>query len=216
MRLVFLGPPGAGKGTQAQRLGERLGVPRIATGDMLRQAVADGTQLGREAESYMERGDLVPDAVVTGIVGQRLAQPDVAAGFILDGYPRTLSQAHSLDAALKQSGVQLDMVVYLAVGAEEVVDRLAGRRVCGGCGATYHVRFDPPSAHGLCDSCASSLVQRPDDREATVRERLSVYQRLTSPLLDHYREQGLLQEVDGEGSLEEVYRRIELLATLPS
>ncbi len=210
MYLIFLGPPGAGKGTQAERLGQDLGLPRISTGDMLRQAVARGTELGRKAERYMNAGDLVPDEVVIGIVEDRLSDTDTAAGFILDGYPRTASQAAALDSTMAGRGMDLDMVIYLSTSEEEIVARLSGRRVCPGCGSTYHVRFDPPRRQGTCDDCGLALEQRADDNEKTVRERLDVYRRLTNPLLEYYRGRGLIREVDGQGSPQEVYQRLQI------
>ncbi|HEY8414917.1 MAG TPA: adenylate kinase, partial [Thermaerobacter sp.] len=191
MRWIFLGPPGAGKGTQAARLAERAGVPQISTGDMLRAAVRAGTPLGLEAKRYMDAGQLVPDDVTIAIVRERLAQDDCRRGFLLDGFPRTVPQAEGLAAALEELGVGLDGVLYFDVPDEVVVERLSGRRVCPECQATYHVRFDPPREAGRCDRCGAALVQRHDDREETVRERLAVYRRQTEPLVDYYHRAGL-------------------------
>ena len=201
MRLAFLGPPGAGKGTQARDLAAEWGVPHIATGDMLREAVAAGTPLGREAKRYMDQGALVPDDVVVGAMGERLSRPDAARGFILDGFPRTIAQAEALGRMLKDTGQVLDAVVFFDVSEAELLRRLTGRRVCGNCGATYHLVSKPPKVADRCDACGQPLVQREDDRESTVRNRLEVYTRQTAPLLDFYRERDLLTAVAGEGSI---------------
>ena len=208
MRWIFLGPPGAGKGTQAARLAERAGVPQISTGDMFRAAVRAGTPLGLEAKRYMDAGQLVPDAVTIGLVRERLAQPDCRQGFLLDGFPRTVAQAEGLAEVLRDLGVNLDGVLYFDVPDEVVVERLSGRRVCPACGATYHVRFDPPRQAGVCDRCGGELVQRPDDREETVRERLAVYRRQTEPLVDYYRQAGLLRTVHADRPIAEVEAEI--------
>ncbi|PZN09417.1 MULTISPECIES: adenylate kinase [Thermaerobacter] len=208
MRWIFLGPPGAGKGTQAARLAQRAGVPQIATGDMFRAAVREGTPLGREAKRYMDAGQLVPDHVTLGLVRERLAQPDCRAGFLLDGFPRTVAQAEGLEAVLAELGVGLDGVLYFDVPDAVVVERLSGRRVCPACGATYHVRFDPPQVEGRCDRCGAELVQRPDDREETVRQRLEVYRRQTQPLVDYYRDAGLLHTVAADRPIAEVEAEI--------
>lgn len=211
MRWIFLGPPGAGKGTQAARLAERAGVPQISTGDMFRAAVRAGTPLGLEAKRYMDAGQLVPDEVTIAIVRERLAQPDCRRGFLLDGFPRTVAQAEGLAAALDELDVALDGVLYFDVPDEVVVERLSGRRVCPDCGATYHLRFDPPRRPGTCDRCGSQLLQRPDDREETVRERLAVYRRQTEPLVDYYRRAGLLRPVAADRPIEEVEAEIRRL-----
>jgi len=208
VRWIFLGPPGAGKGTQAARLAQRAGVPQIATGDMFRAAVREGTPLGREAKRYMDAGQLVPDHVTLGLVRERLAQPDCRAGFLLDGFPRTVAQAEGLEAVLAELGVGLDGVLYFDVPDAVVVERLSGRRVCPACGATYHVRFDPPQVEGRCDRCGAELVQRPDDREETVRQRLEVYRRQTQPLVDYYRDAGLLHTVAADRPIAEVEAEI--------
>ncbi|HEY8393776.1 MAG TPA: adenylate kinase [Thermaerobacter sp.] len=211
MRWIFLGPPGAGKGTQAARLAERAGVPQISTGDMLRAAVRAGTPLGLEAKRYMDAGQLVPDDVTIAIVRERLAQDDCRRGFLLDGFPRTVPQAEGLAAALEELGVGLDGVLYFDVPDEVVVERLSGRRVCPECGATYHIRFDPPRESGRCDRCGAALVQRHDDREETVRERLAVYRRQTEPLVDYYRRAGLLKRVAADRPIQEVEAEIRRL-----
>lgn len=208
VRLVFVGPPGVGKGTQADIMAERFGIPHISTGDMFRRAIREGTPMGQKAKPYVDAGSYVPDEVVNGIVAERLAMPDCNNGFILDGYPRTPAQAGELDAILRQRQSELTAVVSVQAPAEVVIRRLTGRRVCPQCGATYHVEFDPPQRAGVCDQCGAELSQRSDDREATVRERLEVYDRQTAPLIEHYRQRGLLLEVDGDAPVEEVAERI--------
>ena len=208
MRLIFLGPPGAGKGTQARELGREWGIPQIATGDMLRQAVAANTMLGRDAKGFMDRGQLVSDAVIIGLIAERLDEADAGPGFILDGFPRTLAQAEGLDRLLKNLDQTLDAVVYFDVSEPELLRRLTGRRVCRRCQATYHLVSAPPRREGICDQCGSALYQRDDDSEATVRNRLAVYARQTAPLLDHYRGRALLVTVPGEGGMDEVREAI--------
>jgi len=203
-RVAFLGPPGAGKGTQARDLAHEWGIPQIATGDMLREAVAAGTPLGCEAKRYMDQGALVPDDVVVGVMRERLAQADAARGFILDGFPRTIGQAEALARMLKELGQQLEGVVYFDVPKAELVRRLTGRRVCRQCGTSFHLASAPPARDGVCDRCGGELYQREDDSEATVANRLAVYARQTAPLLDYYRERGLLQPIAGAGSVDEV------------
>jgi len=199
VRVIFLGPPGAGKGTQAQELAREWGVPHIATGDMLREAVAAKTALGLEAKRHMGSGGLVPDDVVICLVGERLAQPDAKAGCVLDGFPRTVAQAEALDALFARAGIALDRVIYFDVPRAELLRRLTGRRVCRACGHTFHLVSAPPRVAGTCDVCGGELYQRADDSEATVATRLDVYQKQTAPLLDYYRGRRLLAEVAGEG-----------------
>ena len=208
LRVIFLGPPGAGKGTQAQALASEWGVPHVATGDMLREAVAAKTPLGLEAKRHMDSGGLVPDEVVIGLVGERLAQPDAKAGVVLDGFPRTVAQAEALDALFARTGLSLDRVVYFKVSRDELLRRLTGRRVCRGCGRTYHLVSAPPKVADKCDVCGGELYQRVDDREDTVATRLDVYQKQTSPLLEYYRGRNLLSEVAGEGSVSQVAEAI--------
>lgn len=203
MRLVLLGPPGAGKGTQASVMAKRFEVPHISTGEMFRDNVARGTPLGREAEGYIKAGKLVPDAIVVGMVRDRLRGADALEGFILDGFPRTIAQAEALKAV-----TDLDIVINLHVDPETIVDRQAGRRSCPKCGAVYHVRNNPPRKPAICDRCGSALVQREDDREEVVRKRLQEYEEKTRPLVDYYRRASLLVNVDGEGPIEEVSERI--------
>ncbi|MCI0484406.1 MAG: adenylate kinase [candidate division NC10 bacterium] len=208
MRAILLGPPGAGKGTQAKMLTERYGVPQVSTGDILRAAVAAGTPLGKEAKTYMDRGALVPDEVVIGIVRDRLGEPDCRKGYLLDGFPRTVAQAEALTRMLKKLGAPLPRVVSLEVAEEELVKRLSGRRTCQGCGALFHVEFHPPRVEGTCDKCGGRLIQREDDKEETIRRRLQVYRKQTEPLIGYYQNQGLLETVNGLGETGEVFARV--------
>ena len=208
MRVVFLGPPGAGKGTQAKRLAERLGVPQISTGDMLRRHVAEGTPLGRDAKAYMDRGALVPDDVLVGMIRERLGAGDAARGWILDGFPRTTAQADALQAMLGTLGWRLDAVLCLDVPEEVLVRRLAGRWTCRGCQAMYHERASPPQTPGRCDRCGGALYQREDDTEETIRRRVRVYRDQTETLIGYYERAGLLRRVDGTGSPDEVFARL--------
>lgn len=204
MRLVLLGPPGSGKGTQAARLAEALGVPRISTGDILRRNVAEGTELGTKAKVYMEAGKLVPDEVVIAMTADRLKEPDAGKGFILDGFPRTVAQA---DALAKLT--PLDAVVNLFLEPEELVKRSAGRRICPKCESVYHVASNPPKVSGICNKCGSALVTRPDDREEVVRIRIETYERQTAPLIQYYKERGLLREVYASGVIGEISQRVQ-------
>ena len=199
MRIAFLGPPGAGKGTQARDLAQEWGVLHLATGDMLREAVAAGSPLGREAKRYMDQGALVPDDVIIRMMAERLSVADAGRGFILDGFPRTTAQAEALSRLLKDLGQSLDTVVYFDVSEPELLRRLTGRRVCRACGHSYHLTSNPPKRAGVCDACGGELYQRDDDGEATVRNRLEVYRRQTAPLLDYYRQRNILTTVSGEG-----------------
>jgi adenylate kinase len=208
IRVVLLGAPGAGKGTQAKLLQENFDAPQISTGDILRKAVADKTELGRKAADFMNRGALVPDDVIVGIMAQRLSAPDSTSGFILDGFPRTIAQAESLDAMLSRMGLDLNSVLLVKVPQAEIVDRLSGRRTCKNCGAPFHVTFDPPQKAGVCDKCGGELIQREDDREETVQRRLQVYEDQTAPLVKYYRERNLLREVDGVGDIGEIRKRV--------
>jgi adenylate kinase len=208
LRVIFLGPPGAGKGTQAQDLAREWGVPHIATGDMLREAVAAKTALGLEAKRHMDSGGLVPDDVVIGLVGERLAQPDAKTGCVLDGFPRTAAQAKALDALFARAGIALDRVIFFDVSRAELLRRLTGRRVCRACGRTFHLVSAPPIVPDKCDGCGGELYQRADDSEATVAKRLDVYQTQTAPLLDYYRDRKLLAEVAGEGPVDRVAEAI--------
>jgi adenylate kinase len=204
VRVAFLGPPGAGKGTQARELAREWNVPHVATGDMLREAAAAGTPLGREAKGYMDRGALVPDDVIIRMIAERLAKPDARAGFLLDGFPRTIAQAEALERLLKDLGQPLERVVYFDVSEPELLRRLTGRRVCRNCQTAFHLVSAPPKTAGVCDRCGGELYQRDDDTEATVRNRLGVYARQTAPLLDWYRARGLLGSVRGEGAISDI------------
>jgi adenylate kinase len=206
MKLILLGPPGAGKGTQAKMLTERFSIPQISTGDILRAAVKDGTPMGRKAKQFMDAGGLVPDEVVVGIVRDRLQQPDCNSGFILDGFPRTVAQADALQASLREMDKELDRVISLAVDAEALVERLTGRRTCRQCGRGYHVKFDPPRQVGVCDACGGALFQRDDDQEETIRKRLQVYADQTAPLISYYRQAGVLMELDGMQPIPQVQK----------
>jgi len=208
MNLLLLGPPGAGKGTQAKRLTEELAVPQISTGDMLREAVKKGTALGKEAKSYMEKGALVPDGVVIGLVEERTKAPDCKSGFMLDGFPRTVAQADALGTMLARQGRKIDHVVAMEVNADELVARLSGRRTCRTCGTPYHIEFTPPKKPGICDKDGGELYQRDDDKEAAIRQRLTTYDAQTLPLITYYAQRGLLRRVNGLGSIDEVYGRI--------
>lgn len=208
MRLILLGPPGAGKGTQAKGLAEEFNIPQISTGDILRAAVRDGTAMGLRAKSFMDAGGLVPDEVVVGIVRDRLACDDCRSGFILDGFPRTVAQADALNVELASLHLDLQSVIALEVDEEALVARLAGRRTCGGCGRGYHVVYEPSRVSGVCDACGGELIQREDDREETIRHRLTVYRQQTAPLLDYYARQGLLSSVDGMQEISAVRKQI--------
>lgn len=210
MKMILLGPPGAGKGTQAKQLLSLLGIPQISTGDMLRAAVSKGTSLGQEAKKYMDAGKLVPDSVVVGLVQDRLAQEDCKNGFMLDGFPRTESQAESLEKALSESNLKIDSVVLIDVEDEELVGRITGRRSCKECGEIFHLIFRPPPKEDTCTCGAVGLVQRADDNEATVRERLTAYHAQTAPLVDFYKSRGVLKSVAGTGkSPSEVFEIIK-------
>ncbi len=213
IRAVFLGPPGAGKGTQAKRLALATGVLHLSTGDMLRQAVAEGTELGKKAKTYMDAGTLVPDGLMVDLIAEKLSGG--AGSYILDGFPRTLPQAGALDRILEKLGLPLKDVVSFQVPQDALVRRLSGRITCQACGAVYHKEFHPPAREGICDRCGSAaLVVRPDDREEVVRKRLAVYQEQTRPLVEYYREKGLLREVDASPSEEEVFSSLKALFSL--
>ncbi len=204
MYLILLGPPGSGKGTQAERLKEQLGLPHVASGDLFRENVGNETELGLLAKGYMDRGQLVPDDVTIAMVQERLQQPDCDDGVVLDGFPRTLAQTLALDKMLAGTGRALAGVLYINLPDEETVRRLSGRWICGQCQTPYHVVFSPPAEEGVCDECGGELYQRDDDKPETVRARLRVYHEQTAPLIDYYRRAGLLVEVDGAGDIEAV------------
>jgi adenylate kinase len=208
LRVVLLGPPGAGKGTQAKLLREKFEACQVSTGDILRKAVADQSPLGKEASEYIHRGALVPDSLIVKLVAERLKEKDCENGFILDGFPRTIPQAESLDEILKKMGLALDAVLSVQVPPRVIVERLAGRRTCKNCGALYHQDFDPPKNKGTCDRCGGELFQRDDDREETIRARLKVYDTQTAPLINYYRQRGLLREINGVGKVEDIRNRL--------
>ncbi len=213
MKLVLMGKPGAGKGTQAEGIVKKLFIPHISTGDMFRAAIKAETDMGKLAKGYIEQGQLVPDEVTIGIVKERLAQPDCKEGFLLDGFPRNVNQAKALDEMLSEFGTKLDGVLDINVPDERLVERLTGRRVCRACGASYHMLYNPPTNEGVCDKCNGELYQRSDDTEETVSSRLSVYASKTQPLLEYYKEQGLLHVINGDQAinkvLDDVYDAIE-------
>ncbi|ATW27132.1 adenylate kinase [Candidatus Formimonas warabiya] len=204
MRLILLGPPGAGKGTQAETLIEKLAIPHISTGDMFRKAIKEGTGLGKKAKEYMDAGQLVPDEVTIGIVKERISQADCAGGFLLDGFPRTVNQAEALDHILQEMNLTLDAVINIEVPKEKLVGRLTGRRVCKTCGATYHLIFNPPLQQDKCDKCGAELYQRADDSEETVVNRLNVYEQQTAPLIEFYGTKGILKTINGDQPIDQV------------
>ena len=208
MNLILLGPPGAGKGTQAKMLIDAYGIPQVSTGDMLRAAVKNQTPLGLEAKKFMDAGKLVTDEVVIGLAKDRISQPDAQKGFMLDGFPRTVAQAEALDKMLGEMGKKLDHVISIDVANSELMGRLTGRRTCKACGAGFHMVFDPPKVDGKCDKCGGELYQRDDDNEATVSNRLKVYEDQTKPLIDYYQGKGLLRPIDGVGAIDEIQKRV--------
>lgn len=208
MNLILMGPPGAGKGTQAVLLSRRLHIPHISTGDMFRQAMEQGTELGRKAKAFMEEGKLVPDEVTIGIVKERLQQADCKQGFLLDGFPRTVAQADALKELLASLDRRLHAVLNIEVRRETLLKRMTGRLVCRQCGATYHEEFSPPAQMGICDQCGGEVYRRSDDVEATVEKRLNVYEEQTAPLIEYYRREGLLRSIDGEQDVEKVFAEI--------
>ena len=204
MHILLMGPPGAGKGTQAANLVKEFGIPHISTGDMFRAAVKEGTELGLQAKACIDAGKLVPDEVTIGIVKERLAKPDCKKGFILDGFPRTVEQADALTGILKELGLSLTAALNITVPAADLIERAVGRRICKSCGATYHVKFNPPQKAGVCDTCAGDLYQRADDSEETMKNRLSVYEAQTKPLIAYYEKAGVYKEIDGRKAIDEV------------
>ncbi|NOY65278.1 MAG: adenylate kinase [Nitrospirae bacterium] len=208
MRIVLLGAPGAGKGTQAKKMIEKYGIPQISTGDILRKAVADGTPLGKEAKSYMDKGELVPDSVVIGLVKERLSQDDCKKGFILDGFPRNTSQAETLDQVLSEMNMPLQLALSVDVDFDILMKRLTGRRTCKQCNQMYNIYFSPPKKEGVCDKCGGELYQRDDDKEETIKKRLEVYEAQTAPLIDYYEKKGILKRVNGVGDIDEIFANI--------
>lgn len=209
MRLILMGLPGAGKGTQAEKINEKYGIPHISTGDMFRLAIKEGTPLGKEAQSFMDNGELVPDSVTNGIVEERLAKDDCEEGYLLDGFPRTIPQAEALEDITNKLDRKLDYVIHVDVPEEKLLERLTGRRVCPTCGTSYHVIYNPPKVDGVCDKDGSALIQRDDDTEETVKKRLAVNVAQAQPLLDFYKEKGILITVDGDQAIDKVFADIQ-------
>lgn len=209
MYILLMGPPGAGKGTQAEKLVAEFQIPHISTGDMFRAAVKNGTELGKEAKKYMDAGGLVPDMVTIGIVREGLSKPECSQGFILDGFPRTEEQAAALDEILKDLSIKLTGVIDISVPDSELVSRVTGRRICKTCGATYHVAYNPTKVEGICDKCGGALYQRDDDKEETVKNRLSVYHSQTAPLINYYKKQGVYSQIDGMQNIDKVYADVK-------
>lgn len=208
MRLVFIGIPGSGKGTQAAMLSQKWGIPRITTGDILREAVEKNSPFGRRVKPILDTGLLVPDDLILQLMGKRLSEPDCASGYILDGYPRTIGQAEGFNAYLKEKALPLDFVLWIDLEDKEVIRRIVGRRQCRACGTVYHLEFQPPKKEGICDACGGKLIQRSDDGEETIKKRIEVYQMQTEPLERYYRDNGLLHRVDGLGTPKKVFQRI--------
>ncbi|MDO5391613.1 MAG: adenylate kinase [Eubacteriales bacterium] len=208
MRIIMLGAPGAGKGTQAKKIAEKYNIPHISTGDIFRANIKNGTELGVKAKSYMDQGLLVPDELVVDLVADRIQQDDAKAGYVLDGFPRTIPQAESLDAALAKMGQKIDYAIDVEVPDENIINRMSGRRACVKCGATYHLQYAKPKADGVCDVCGEQLILRDDDKPETVQKRLSVYHQQTQPLIDYYENQNALKEVDGTKDMEDVFADI--------
>jgi len=205
MHILLMGPPGAGKGTQAANLVNEFAIPHISTGDMFRAAIKEGTELGKQAKACIDAGNLVPDEITVGIVRERLAKADCKKGFILDGFPRTLEQADALKGILEEIGLKLTRVLNINVPAAELIERAVGRRICKKCGATYHIKFNPTKVEGICDACGGELFQRADDSEETMKNRLSVYEAQTKPLIEYYQKAGLYTEVDGRQAIDKVF-----------
>lgn len=208
MKIIMLGAPGAGKGTQAKKLSEKYGIPHISTGDIFRANIKNGTELGKKAKTYMDQGLLVPDELTVDLVIDRVGQDDCKDGYILDGFPRTIPQAECLDAALEKRGEKVDFAIDVEVPDENIVNRMSGRRACVGCGATYHIKYNPTKVDGVCDACGEKLVLRDDDKPETVQKRLGVYHDQTQPLIDYYTKSGVLKEVDGTVDMEDVFQAI--------
>ena len=208
MKIIMLGAPGAGKGTQAKKIAEKYQIPHISTGDIFRANIKGGTELGMKAKTFMDQGMLVPDEITIGMLMDRIGQEDCINGYVLDGFPRTIPQAESLTKALAERGEKVDYAINVDVPDENIINRMSGRRACLGCGATYHITFNPPVKEGICDTCGQELVLRDDDKPETVEKRLNVYHEQTQPLIDYYSKKGVLAEVDGTQSMENVFNAI--------
>ena len=208
MKIIMLGAPGAGKGTQAKKIAEKYQIPHISTGDIFRANIKGGTELGMKAKTFMDQGMLVPDEITIGMLMDRIGQEDCINGYVLDGFPRTIPQAESLTKALAERGEKVDYAINVDVPDENIINRMSGRRACLGCGATYHITFNPPVKEGICDTCGQELVLRDDDKPETVKKRLDVYHQQTQPLIDYYKNEGILAEVDGTKDMEEVFQDI--------
>jgi len=208
MNMIFLGLPGAGKGTQAKKVSSKYNIPHIATGDIFRNAIKNETPLGKKAKSFIDQGELVPDEVTIGIVRNRLKEDDCKDGFILDGFPRTINQAEALKDIMEELNTKLDLALFIKVPEKELIKRLSGRRVCEDCGATYHVEFNPPEKEGICDKCGGNLIQRSDDTEETVKNRIEVNKEKTEKLIEFYDNEGILQTIESSGGIEEVFKKV--------
>ena len=208
MKIVMLGAPGAGKGTQAKKIAGKYGIPHVSTGDIFRANIKNGTKLGMQAKAYMDAGNLVPDEITIGMLLDRIHQEDCEKGYVLDGFPRTIPQAESLTAALKERGESIDYAIDVDVPDENIIRRMSGRRACLSCGATYHIVYNAPKKEGVCDQCGEPLVLRDDDKPETVQNRLNVYHRQTQPLIDYYKKEGVLAQVDGTQDMEQVFQDI--------
>lgn len=213
MKIIMLGAPGAGKGTQAKRIAAKYSIPHISTGDIFRANIKNNTELGQKAKTYMDKGELVPDELVVDLIMDRFKQPDAANGYVLDGFPRTIPQAEALDKALAANGESVDFAINVEVPDENIIKRMGGRRACVGCGATYHIEFNAPKVEGVCDTCGEKLILRDDDKPETVKNRLSVYHDQTQPLIEYYNKKNVLREVDGTMAMDDVFDAIvEILA----
>ncbi|HBV46804.1 MAG TPA: adenylate kinase [Eubacterium sp.] len=208
MKIIMLGAPGAGKGTQAKKIAAKYAIPHISTGDIFRANIKNNTELGQKAKTYMDKGELVPDELVVDLIMDRFKEADCANGYVLDGFPRTIPQAEALDKALSANGESVDYAVNVEVPDENIINRMSGRRACVGCGATYHIQFNPTKVEGICDACGEKLILRDDDKPETVKNRLSVYHEQTQPLIDYYTTQGVLKTVDGTAALDKVFQAI--------
>lgn len=208
MKIIMLGAPGAGKGTQAKKIAAQYSIPHISTGDIFRANIKNNTELGQKAKTYMDKGELVPDSLVVDLIMDRFKEADCANGYVLDGFPRTIPQAEALDNALKANGEKIDFAINVEVPDENIINRMSGRRACVGCGATYHIKYNPTKVEGVCDACGEKLILRDDDKPETVKNRLSVYHEQTQPLIDYYNKAGVLAEVDGTKDMEDVFKDI--------